>query len=88
MEMVRSPSRRAARAWISSCFSNACQTVRRPPAFYSHMLELERDAARDALTPRRALVHHDRANTWNTRPARTRAPELTQLALLPEDVLV
>ena len=30
--------------------NNACQTVRRPPAFYAHMMEGER-AHRDDLAP-------------------------------------
>jgi NAD(P)-dependent dehydrogenase (short-subunit alcohol dehydrogenase family) len=35
---------------------NACQTVRRPPGFYGHLLEREEGAARDAPDAERALV--------------------------------
>ncbi len=52
--------------------NNACQTVRRPPEFYAHMLEAER-AAPEKL---RRLV----GETPHS------APELTQLQLLPEDL--
>jgi NAD(P)-dependent dehydrogenase (short-subunit alcohol dehydrogenase family) len=52
--------------------SNACQTVRRPPEFYRHMLEAE--AALDSLP-----VH-----VSNLLPA----AEMTQIPLLPEDALV
>jgi NAD(P)-dependent dehydrogenase (short-subunit alcohol dehydrogenase family) len=51
--------------------NNACQTVRRPPDFYAHMMEGER-AALDQLPAVRNLVH---------------AAELSQIPLLPEDVL-
>jgi NAD(P)-dependent dehydrogenase (short-subunit alcohol dehydrogenase family) len=52
--------------------SNACQTVRRPPEFYRHMLEGEK--ALDSLP-----VH-----VQNLLPA----AEMTQVPLLPEDALV
>jgi NAD(P)-dependent dehydrogenase (short-subunit alcohol dehydrogenase family) len=35
---------------------NACQTVRRPPGFYAHLLEREQGTARDAADGERALV--------------------------------
>src|SRR6478609_1110500 len=77
----------ATRSRLDFIVSNACQTVRRPPAFYSHMLELERDAARDASSDSRAMVHMVDEHVEHA-PGLTRAPELSQLALLPEDVLV
>jgi NAD(P)-dependent dehydrogenase (short-subunit alcohol dehydrogenase family) len=77
----------ATRTRLDFIVSNACQTVRRPPAFYSHMLELEREAARDATSDSRALVHMVDEHVEHA-PGLTRAPELSQLALLPEDVLV
>jgi NAD(P)-dependent dehydrogenase (short-subunit alcohol dehydrogenase family) len=77
----------ATRSRLDFIVSNACQTVRRPPAFYSHMLELEREAARDASSDSRALVHPVDEHVGHA-PGLTRAPELSQLALLPEDVLV
>ncbi len=57
--------------------NNACQTVRRPPEFYRHMMEGERAALPPANE--RALVHEatELADSAN----------LSQLALLPEDLL-
>ncbi len=52
--------------------NNACQTVRRPPAFYRHMMELESAAAGRLPVPVRGLLGPDSA-------------ELSQLALLPGD---
>jgi NAD(P)-dependent dehydrogenase (short-subunit alcohol dehydrogenase family) len=77
----------ATRQRLDFIVSNACQTVRRPPAFYSHMLELEREAARGASSDSRALVHMVDEHVAHA-PGLARAPELSQLALLPEDVLV
>ncbi len=77
----------ATRARLDFIVSNACQTVRRPPAFYAHMLELEREAARGAHSDVRALVHVIDEHLEHA-PGLARAPELSQLALLPEDVLV
>jgi NAD(P)-dependent dehydrogenase (short-subunit alcohol dehydrogenase family) len=77
----------ATRPRLDFIVSNACQTVRRPPAFYSHMMELEREAARGAHADVRALVHVIDEHLDHA-PGLTRAPELSQLALLPEDVLV
>jgi NAD(P)-dependent dehydrogenase (short-subunit alcohol dehydrogenase family) len=52
--------------------SNACQTVRRPPEFYRHMMEGEK--ALDSLPARvQGLIP---------------SPEMTQIPLLPEDALV
>ncbi|HEY8723886.1 MAG TPA: SDR family oxidoreductase [Gaiellaceae bacterium] len=52
--------------------SNACQTVRRPPEFYRHMMEGE--AALDSLPARvQGLIP---------------SAEMTQIPLLPEDALV
>jgi len=52
--------------------NNACQTVRRPPDFYSHMMEGERAALGEtpALLLRESVPH---------------AAELSQIPLLPED---
>ena len=38
--------------------NNACQTVRRPPAFYAHMMAAERAAAETLPRPARALLGH------------------------------
>jgi len=56
--------------------NNACQTVRRPPEFYAHMMEGER-----ALQNLPALVRNETAEL-------PQAAELSQVALLPEDALV
>lgn len=52
--------------------NNACQTVRRPPEFYKHMMESERAAIGDAP----AII---------LREALPAAAELSQIPLLPED---
>ena len=75
--------------------NNACQTVRRPPAFYEHMLELE--SGRDRSAPGRGPPACSAGSTACARPScsasaprrgSTRPPssaELSQLVLLPED---
>jgi NAD(P)-dependent dehydrogenase (short-subunit alcohol dehydrogenase family) len=55
--------------------NNACQTVRRPPEFYKHMMESERGALGE--TPALLL-----------REALPPAAELSQIPLLPEDLQV
>jgi NAD(P)-dependent dehydrogenase (short-subunit alcohol dehydrogenase family) len=56
--------------------NNACQTVRRPPEFYAHMLEAER-----------ALMQKGSgAPGLRTRGAATSAAELSQVRLLPEEL--
>jgi len=52
--------------------NNACQTVRRPPAFYAHMMEGETTAGRALPERARALIG---------------APTLSQVPLLPEDLV-
>ncbi len=79
--------------------NNACQTVRRPPAFYTHMMEGE-TAAEHSMPERerRLLGSYDlRANLLSTDPGSgatlalpsglPRAPELSQLPLIAEDFL-
>jgi NAD(P)-dependent dehydrogenase (short-subunit alcohol dehydrogenase family) len=56
--------------------NNACQTVRRPPEFYRHMMEGERAAAANLPAPARQLLGNY---------GRTHSAELTQVALLPEE---
>ena len=61
-------TRRASRRSATSCsttrdrldfiVNNACQTVRRPPDFYAHMMAAERDAAATLSGPARALLGH------------------------------
>jgi NAD(P)-dependent dehydrogenase (short-subunit alcohol dehydrogenase family) len=72
--------------------NNACQTVRRPPGFYEHMMELERSA--DVPKHVRELVSGgEGTRAYDMLPIADAianikvlsAPELSQLALLPED---
>lgn len=76
--------------------NNACQTVRRPPAFYAHMMELEAEH-HHALPPRA----HSILESWESHRAQRRhalarengdsragildPAALSQVALLPED---
>ena len=57
--------------------NNACQTVRRPPGFYAHMMAEETAALHDMPERLRRLME------W---PGLTHAPALSQVPLLPEDL--
>jgi NAD(P)-dependent dehydrogenase (short-subunit alcohol dehydrogenase family) len=59
--------------------NNACQTVRRPPDFYAHMMALEAGKAGEAGRAGRALVR-----SFGAHAPRSSA-EMSQVALLPED---
>ena len=61
--------------------NNACQTVRRPPDFYAHMMAGERAAL---PAPAQALL----AIPIQEMPGMPRAAELSQVPLLPEEFLV
>jgi NAD(P)-dependent dehydrogenase (short-subunit alcohol dehydrogenase family) len=81
--------------------SNACQTVRRPPDFYRHMMDLEAAAlgALDAdvarlIGPYEGLRRHDMLGDGDTGgtsllpiglPGLGRSAELSQAALTPDD---
>jgi NAD(P)-dependent dehydrogenase (short-subunit alcohol dehydrogenase family) len=71
--------------------NNACQTVRRPPDFYRHMMEGERSALRDApAVVRRLLGERGRAQVVakdSQAIGLTHSAELSQAPLLPEDLL-
>jgi NAD(P)-dependent dehydrogenase (short-subunit alcohol dehydrogenase family) len=77
--------------------NNACQTVRRPPEFYAHMIAGERAAFRGMPAHVRRLLLHDgdrpHALEPTTRLVDSRgasaafAAELSQLALLPDERL-
>ncbi len=74
--------------------NNACQTVRRPPAFYEHMMELEQAAATDLTAATRALLVGATTDLMTSTPtlgdASTAAPssaQLSQVHLDPEDGL-
>jgi NAD(P)-dependent dehydrogenase (short-subunit alcohol dehydrogenase family) len=71
--------------------NNACQTVRRPPAFYEHMLENETARASTMPSHAKALVNDlEGMRGYDMLPAQTSgllsSAEMTQVALLPEDV--
>jgi NAD(P)-dependent dehydrogenase (short-subunit alcohol dehydrogenase family) len=71
--------------------NNACQTVRRPPAFYAHMLEVERRAAERLSSAEHALLASGAGAPGGpgalvaTGAPHAFAAELSQLALVPED---
>ena len=72
--------------------NNACQTVRRPAAFYAHLLELERRAAAELAPEARALLGSSRTRAAGSNGhalARVEehafAAELSQLVVHPED---
>ena len=77
--------------------NNACQTVRRPPDFYRHMLELEQ-AAVDTMPAhvRRLLGEYESLRRSDMLPSGaraepmlgvTRSAELSQVPLLPDDLV-
>src|SRR5262249_32247786 len=71
---------------------NACQTVRRPPGFYEHLMERERTPF-EALPPAQREVLRD-FQTLRTELAATRAkglldaPELSQATQIADDRLL
>ena len=67
------------RSRLDFIINNACQTVRRPPAFYEHMLALEAGRAGEAGKAGRALVKSLGAHAPMT------SAHMSQVALLPED---
>jgi NAD(P)-dependent dehydrogenase (short-subunit alcohol dehydrogenase family) len=67
--------------------NNACQTVRRPPQFYKHMMEHERElASPDAQLPAVSTSAVSTATT-STSMGLGRAAELSQVPLLAEELL-
>ena len=75
--------------------NNACQTVRRPPAFYSHMMAAETAALRDMPDHVRQLLgaagtaggEADTALTsGGTRGSTVSSASLSQVPLLPDDL--
>ena len=66
--------------------NNACQTVRRPAAFYQHLLETERSAHEELTAPAKALLGDpapERALASATQSAS--AAEMSQFVVLAED---
>ena len=71
--------------------NNACQTVRRPPDFYAHMMAAENAALRDMPAHVRALLgNNDGDRALAPRPALSsvavNAAELSMIPLLPEEL--
>ena len=95
----------ATRPRLDFIINNACQTVRRPPDFYAHMLAGETAALHDMPEHVRKLVgHYEGLRGANILPATgavptplaarephlpglSRAAELSQVPLLPEELL-
>jgi NAD(P)-dependent dehydrogenase (short-subunit alcohol dehydrogenase family) len=86
----------SARPRLDFIVNNACQTVRRPPAFYEHMMGEETAALAGMPAHVRKLLGDADGTTYNSQLAThksecaglTRAADLSQVPLLPEDVLV
>jgi len=66
--------------------NNACQTVRRPPEFYAHMMEGER-AALDHMPDNARKVLGEPVTAIAVQDGLPRAAELSQVPLLAEDLL-
>jgi NAD(P)-dependent dehydrogenase (short-subunit alcohol dehydrogenase family) len=81
----------ATRDRLDFIINNACQTVRRPPAFYEHMMEGETAALHAMSEPQRKLLgEFTGLRGYNMlsdgmAPAVALSAELSQVPLLPED---
>jgi NAD(P)-dependent dehydrogenase (short-subunit alcohol dehydrogenase family) len=71
----------ATRDRLDFIVNNACQTVRRPPAFYAHMMEAEAAAAETLAPVVRALL-----GSYGDAARLPAAAGLSQVPLLPEDL--
>ena len=77
-EMLKTRSR------LDFIINNACQTVRRPPAFYAHMMEGESAALKGMPEHARKLLgEYDRSDV----PGLVHAPKLSQVPLLVEELV-
>ncbi len=84
----------ATRGRLDFIINNACQTVRRPPDFYAHMMEEETAAVTDMAEPVRRLLgsyeglrgYHLLPEAKGEAPGLMRAAELSQVRLLPEEL--
>ena len=86
----------SARPRLDFIVNNACQTVRRPPAFYEHMMAEETAALPGMPAHVRKLIGGDADGAPYSsqltphnidRAGLTRSAELSQVPLLPEDLL-
>jgi NAD(P)-dependent dehydrogenase (short-subunit alcohol dehydrogenase family) len=79
----------ATRERLDFIVNNACQTVRRPPDFYRHMMEVETTSLRYMPDQVRRLVGEmEERSDRRMLPSSARGPSpalLSQVALLPED---
>ena len=78
----------ATRSRLDFIVNNACQTVRRPPAFYAHMMDEERALLRQGSRGQAAIVSKFAAAPGHDLLRQGfggQAAELSQIALLPED---
>jgi NAD(P)-dependent dehydrogenase (short-subunit alcohol dehydrogenase family) len=67
--------------------NNACQTVRRPPDFYAHMMEGETAALREMPESTRKLLGEYHASALVVQQELPHAAGLSQMPLLAEDLL-
>ena len=82
----------ATRTRLDFIINNACQTVRRPPAFYAHMMEGERAALRDMpATTHKLLGAFEGLRSYDMLPTPAGktigSAELSQIPLLAEELL-
>ena len=79
----------ATRPRLDFILNNACQTVRRPPDFYAHMMAAETAALREMPAHVRALLESgdaDQAVAHRTAAEPISAAELSMIPLLPEEL--
>jgi len=72
----------ATRSRLDFIVNNACQTVRRPPEFYKHMMEVERSAFASGFGETRLV-----STFGETSLGLTKSADLSQIPLLPEDLV-
>lgn len=79
----------ATRTRLDFILNNACQTVRRPPEFYRHMMHEEAAALQGMSGEVRRLLGSHAGDGPQTDPthARLNSAQLSQLRLVPEDLL-
>ncbi|MCU1374561.1 MAG: oxidoreductase [Actinomycetia bacterium] len=77
------------RSRLDFIVNNACQTVRRPPDFYAHMMEIEAAAVATMPEPVRALVGEQEGlagvDLVAAGPTALPSAQLSQVPLLPDD---
>jgi len=84
---------RATHSRLDYIINNACQTVRRPPEFYEHMMELERSALNQFMPPSQQdpsaalTLAAGGSDLVRTASGAAASAEISQLPLLPEDHL-